>query len=153
MQTKSKPINIQNTTNNATLTLIKQSRFDPLPLTDDSIYNRTPTVTMACVLKCLMSCIPAASAETNRYSRWALYVERSIIFRHMHSYSFHKLAKFVPLANPFNGVHLKRFNLIKPKTYFMYHQLYLSEVVFYPQCICVFCVDLRTNTDYFSIQH
>jgi len=69
METKSKPINVQNTTNNATLTLTKQSRFDSLPIKDDSIYNRTPTVTMACVLNCLMSCIPAASAETNRYTR------------------------------------------------------------------------------------
>jgi hypothetical protein len=25
--------------------------------------------------------------------------------------------------------------------------------VFRPQCIYVFCVDLRTNSDYFSLQH
>ena len=44
-------------------------------------------------------------------------------------------------------------NLLKPKTYIMYHQLKKhSEIVFCPQCIYVFCVDLRTNCDSFSIQ-
>jgi len=50
----------------------------------------------------------------------------------MQSYSFHKLAKFVPLATPFNGVHLKRFKLITSKTCFMYvlyHQLERTEIL------------------------
>jgi len=51
-------------------------------------------------------------------------------------------------------VHFKRFNLLKPKTYFMYHQLQHSEILcFCPQCIYVFCVDLRTNSDLCHLQH
>jgi len=45
-------------------------------------------------------------------------------------------------------------NLSKPKTYFMYHQLLHSEILCLPtECIYVFCMDLRTNKDYFSLQH
>ena len=50
--------------------------------------------------------------------------------------------------------HIK-FNRLKPKTYFMYHPpaLTFRNSVFCPQCIYVFCVDLRTNSDFLSIQH
>ena len=49
--------------------------------------------------------------------------------------------------------YIKYVNLLKPKTYFMYHQLLtFRNSVFCPQCIYVFCVDLRTNSDYVSIQ-
>jgi len=74
----------------------------------------------------------------------------------MQSYSFHKLAKFDPLAISFNGVHLNRFNLIKPQDLLhVLPALTFRNSVFYPQCrpINVFCVDLGTNSDYFSIQH
>jgi len=38
--------------------------------------------------------------------------------------------------------------------YYMYHQLNIHKVYVLPtQCICVFCVDLRTNSDYFPTQH
>jgi len=39
-------------------------------------------------------------------------------------------------------------NLSKSKTYFNIQQSYVL-----PQCIYVFCVDLRTSSDYFSLQH
>jgi len=32
--------------------------------------------------------------------------------------------------------------------HYMYHQLNIQQF-----CICVFCVDLRTNSVYFPIQH
>ena len=36
----------------------------------------------------------------------------------------------------------------------MYHQFNIHQFYFLPkQCIYVFCVDLRTNSDYFPIQH
>jgi len=36
----------------------------------------------------------------------------------------------------------------------MYHQFNIQQLYFLPaQCIYVFCVDLRTNSDYFPIQH
>jgi hypothetical protein len=41
-------------------------------------------------------------------------------------------------------------NRVKPSGYYMYHQLFS---VLPTQCIYVFCVDLRTNSDYFPMQH
>ena len=36
----------------------------------------------------------------------------------------------------------------------MYHQFNIQQFYVLPtQCICLFCVDLRTNSDYFPIQH
>ena len=36
----------------------------------------------------------------------------------------------------------------------MYRQLHLQQFYVLPtQCICVFCVDLITNSDYFTVQH
>ena len=38
--------------------------------------------------------------------------------------------------------------------HYMYHQLNIQQFYVLPtQCICVFCVDLRTNSDYFTVQH
>jgi len=38
--------------------------------------------------------------------------------------------------------------------HYMYHQLNIQQFSVQPtQCIYVFCVDLRTNSDYFPIQH
>jgi hypothetical protein len=46
----------------------------------------------------------------------------------------------------------QQFNFLKPKTYFMYHQFNIQQFyVLSTQCIYVFCVDLRTNSDYFPI--
>jgi hypothetical protein len=47
----------------------------------------------------------------------------------------------------------KGVNLLKPKTYFMYHKIEHSEILCSAQHEFVFCVDLRTNSDYFSIPH
>jgi len=44
-------------------------------------------------------------------------------------------------------------NLSKPSVYYMYHQFNNQHFYTLPtQCIIVFCVDLRTNSDYFPIQ-
>ena len=43
--------------------------------------------------------------------------------------------------------------LSKPKTCYMYRQFNIQQFYVLPtQCICVFYVDLRTNSDYFSTQ-
>ena len=43
---------------------------------------------------------------------------------------------------------------LKPSGYYMYHQFNIQQFYVLPtQCIYVFCVDLRTNSDYFPIQH
>ena len=46
------------------------------------------------------------------------------------------------------------FNLSKPTDYVMCHQFNIQQFYVLPtQCIYVFCVDLRTNSDYFTVQH
>ena len=36
----------------------------------------------------------------------------------------------------------------------MYHQFHIQQFYVLPtQCIYVFCVDLRTNSDYFPVHH
>ena len=45
-------------------------------------------------------------------------------------------------------------NILKPKTQFIYYQFNLQKTEVLPtQCIYVFCAYLRTNSDYFSMQH
>jgi hypothetical protein len=45
-------------------------------------------------------------------------------------------------------------NHIKPCGHYMYHQFNIQQFYVLPtQCIYVFCVDLRTNSHYFPIQH
>jgi len=46
------------------------------------------------------------------------------------------------------------FNSLKPSGYYIYRQFNIQQFYVLPtQCIYVFCVDLRTNSDYFPIQH
>ena len=47
-----------------------------------------------------------------------------------------------------------RVSLLKPTITFTYHQLQQTESLCSPHsAFYVFCVDLRTNSDYFTIQH
>ena len=47
-----------------------------------------------------------------------------------------------------------RFNPLQPSGRYMCHQFNIQQLYVLPtQCIYVFCVDLRTNSDYFPIQH
>ena len=56
--------------------------------------------------------------------------------------------------NNINNKTWSNINLSKPKTYIMYHQFNIHKFYVLPtQCIYVFCVDLRTNSVYFSIQY
>jgi hypothetical protein len=49
---------------------------------------------------------------------------------------------------------LQRVNRLKPSGYFTYRQFNTHKFYVLPtQCVYVFCVDLRTNSDYFPIQH
>ena len=42
----------------------------------------------------------------------------------------------------------------QPSGHYMYHQFNIKQFhVLSTQCIYVFCVDLRTNSDYFTVQH
>ena len=43
---------------------------------------------------------------------------------------------------------------VEPSGHYMYHQFNIQQFYVLPtQCIYVFCVDLRTNSHYFPIQH
>jgi hypothetical protein len=45
-------------------------------------------------------------------------------------------------------------NPLKPSGHYMYRQFNIQQLYVLPtQCIYVFCVDLRTNSDYFTVQH
>ena len=45
-------------------------------------------------------------------------------------------------------------NPLQPSDNYMYRQFNIQQFYVLPtQCIYVFCVDLRTNSDYFPIQH
>ena len=45
-------------------------------------------------------------------------------------------------------------NISKPTGHVMFHKFNIQQLYVLPtQCIYVFCVDLRTNSDYFPIQH
>ena len=44
-------------------------------------------------------------------------------------------------------------NPLKPSSHYMYRQFNIQQLYVLPTpCIYVFCVDLRTNSDYFPIQ-
>ena len=46
------------------------------------------------------------------------------------------------------------YNPLKPTGHYMYHQFNIHNFYVLPtQCTYVLCVDLRTNSDYFPIQH
>jgi len=46
------------------------------------------------------------------------------------------------------------FNPLNPSGHYMYHQFNIKKFyVLLTRCIYVFCVDLRTNSDYFPTQH
>ena len=46
------------------------------------------------------------------------------------------------------------FNYVSSSDYFTYGHFKLQQFYVLPtQCIYVFCVDLRTNSDYFAVQH
>jgi len=45
-------------------------------------------------------------------------------------------------------------NALRPSCFFVYHQFNINQLsVLFTQCIYVFCVDLRTNSNYFTVQH
>ena len=43
---------------------------------------------------------------------------------------------------------------VQPSGHYMYHKFNIQQFCVLPtQCIYMFCVDLRTNSDYFTVQH
>ena len=49
---------------------------------------------------------------------------------------------------------VRKVNPLQPSGHYMYRQFNIQQFHVLPtHCIYVFCVDLRTNSDYFPIQH
>jgi hypothetical protein len=52
------------------------------------------------------------------------------------------------------NLHVMYITPSKPNDHYMYRQFNIQQFYVLPtQCIYVFCVDLRTNSDYFLNQH
>jgi len=51
-------------------------------------------------------------------------------------------------------IFVEKVDPLQPSGHYMYHQFNIQQFYVLPtQCIYEFCVDLRTNGDYFPIQH
>ena len=79
---------------------------------------------------------------------WLIYFFRSIAV-------LAASGKFLGCATvAFSERYVPAFNPSEPSGYYVYHQFNTQKFYVLPtQCIYVFCVDLRTNSDYFPIQH
>jgi len=63
-------------------------------------------------------------------------------------------SKYKSFFRPIYTARTNSINCLKPSGYYMYHQFNIHKFyVLSTQCIYVFCVDLRTNSDYFPVQH
>jgi len=65
-----------------------------------------------------------------------------------------KNSDYFPFAALTDWLLLQRFDPLKASGYYMYLQFNIQQFYVLPTlCIYVFCVDLRTNSDYLPIQH
>jgi hypothetical protein len=70
------------------------------------------------------------------------------------SYSINWLVFITEMGCVYCAVRTGSLDIVQTISHYMYHQFNIHKFCFLPTlCICVFCVDLRTNSDYFSIQH
>ena len=90
---------------------------------------------------------------TTFFNRWTSRTKISVLSRHYRIRSHGD--SDVCLCHWYH--HKKRgslYNTVKPSGHYMYHQFNIQQFYVLPtQCIYVFCVDLRTNSDYFPIRH
>jgi hypothetical protein len=61
-----------------------------------------------------------------------------------------ELYKYISIVATFL---LAYFNLLKPSGNFTHHQFNIQKFDMLLRVSLLFCVDLRTNSDYFPIQH
>ena len=57
------------------------------------------------------------------------------------------------LLKPTGHVMHQQFNRLKPTGYVMHQQFNIQQFTFCPQCIYVFCIYLRTNSELCHLQH
>jgi hypothetical protein len=61
---------------------------------------------------------------------------------------------YFPIQHELTGLYNNGLNPQTPCGHYMYHQFNIQQFYFLPtQYIYVFCFDLRTNSDYFPMQH
>ena len=102
-------------------------------------------------------------SEIDGKLRVAIVADRSVAccqYSVLHTYSrrlkrnvtsSYTLPTSCALLRVFGMAHI---NLLKSKTYFIYRQFNIQKFYVLPtQSIYVFCVDVRTNSDHFPIQH
>jgi len=79
------------------------------------------------------------------YRQWSLYVPPVVaICTASGRYMYDQWSLYVPTV----------VAICTAIGHYMYRQFNIQQFHVLPtQCICVFCVDLRTNSDYFPIQH
>jgi hypothetical protein len=53
---------------------------------------------------------------------------------------------------PENEIHLS-INLLKPTGYVMHNEFNIQRLYTMPNCVCVFCIYLRINSDLYHLQH
>ena len=64
------------------------------------------------------------------------------------------LLSFLKLMKSKIGLNYLEINTLKSSGYYIYRKFNIHKFYVLPtQCVYVFCVDLRTNSDYFPIQH
>ena len=79
--------------------------------------------------------------------------------QHIHTYRQTDTRYRQPAASKLSQPEVKPFKAqwliyVPYSGHYMYHQSDIQQCYVLPtQCICVFCVDLRTNSDYFPMQH
>jgi hypothetical protein len=64
-----------------------------------------------------------------------------------------RTSQIYQVSNLYRIIYVIFLKLLKPGGHYMYHQFNTQQFYVLPtQCIFIFCVDLRTNSDYFPIQ-
>jgi len=84
--------------------------------------------------------------RTSTIVTWKCDLE-SYVTVHLEGYALLQMAvRIIGMSNARNP--------LKPSGHYVYHQFNIQQFyVLLTQCIYVFCVALRTNSDYFPIQH
>ena len=140
----------------------KQLLFPYTALTDWFLYNRDG-VCLLCSTNWVFICNSV---------QWWLYVPSSLTFTNSAFCPHSVFLCFVWIWEQTAIISLYSFNwlvfvteteceirtgslyIIQPDGNYMYHQINIHKLYVLPtHCIYVFCVDLRTNSHYFPIQH
>jgi hypothetical protein len=99
-----------------------------------------------------MLTVNAEGVRTYSYNSALFKAEWSLYVPHSGHYMYRTV---VTICTGLWSLCTAQWSLYVPHSgHYMYHQFNIQQFYVLPtQCICVFCVDLRTNSDYFLIRH